>query len=291
MTINLRNLRYARFNSSMARSALGVYFRSGQPYRIPFGPLRGLRMYYDKSVNFHAVLGLWDIEILGFLNSTLVKSGLLRKDGVAADVGANIGYYSMWLSRLALAKGRVYSFEPSMEALPFLSQNLALNNIGNVDVVKMACGDHIGTTDFFIAKHHHSSSIHADWAGEGQGTAQRVSVPMTTLDAFFAPETGRTAPSFIKFDIEGGGTHALPGARHVIEAARPYILIESHTADEDRAISKVLIDFDYRGYRLNDRAWVKQPDAVHPDKDGVWGTLLLCPQENYASMAAIAERQ
>lgn len=290
MTINFRNLRYARFNSSMARTALGVYFRPGQPYRIPFGPLRGLRMHYDESVNFHAVLGLWDIEILGFLNSTLIKSGLLQKDKVAADVGANIGYYSMWLSRVALESGHVYAFEPSIETLPLLSKNLTLNNIENVDVVEMACSDHVGTTDFFIAKHHHSSSIHADWAGEGRGTARRVSVPVTTLDAFFAPETGRVAPSFVKFDIEGGGTHALPGARNVICTARPFILIESHTIEEDRAISKVLTDFDYRGYRLNDRKWVEKAGAVHPDKDGVWGTLLLTPREHYASMTAITER-
>jgi FkbM family methyltransferase len=247
-------------------------------------------MYYDKSVNFHAVLGLWDIEILGFLHSTFIKGGLLPKDRVAADVGANIGYYSLWLSRVALGSGHVYSFEPSVETLPLLFKNLALNNVENIDVAKMACSDHVGTTEFFIAKHHHSSSIHAEWAGEGQGTARRVSVPVTTLDAFFAPETGRRPPNFIKFDIEGGGTHALPGARKVIGTARPYILIESHTVEEDRAISNVLTDFDYRGYRLNDRSWVTKPGAVHPDKDGVWGTLLLTPQEHYASVAAIAER-
>lgn len=288
MTMNLRNLRYARFNSSMARAALGTYFRPGESYRIPFGPLHGQRMYYDKTVNFHAVLGLWDNEILNFLNRTLVKSGLLRVDSTAADVGANIGYYSMWFSRVAFGNGRVYAFEPSDEALPLLSRNLSLNNIENVEIVKMACSNHIGTTDFFIAKHHHSSSIHADWAGEGHGTARRVSVPVTTLDAFFGPATGRSAPGFIKFDIEGGGTHALPGARKIIGAARPYILIESHTAEEDRAISHVLTEFDYRGYRLNDRKWVRHANAVHPDKEGVWGTLLLTPQEHYASIAAIA---
>ena len=286
--INLQNLRYARFNSSIARAALGTYFRSGQSYRIPFGPLHGLRMYYDQTVNFHAVLGLWDNEILGFLDRTLVKSGLLPTDGAAADVGANIGYYSMWLSRVAFGGGRVHAFEPSGEALPLLSRNLSLNNIENVEIVEMACGDHIGTTDFFIAKHHHSSSIHADWAGEGHGTARRISVSMTTLDAYFSQETGRLAPSFIKFDIEGGGTHALPGARKIIGTTRPYILIESHTTEEDRAISHVLTEFDYRGYRLNDKKWVRYANAVHPDKEGVWGTLLLTPQEHYASVAAIA---
>lgn len=34
---------------------------------------------------------------------------------------------------------------------------------------------------------------------------------------------------------------------------RPYLLIEFHMPDEDRAISNVLHEFDYCRYRLNDR--------------------------------------
>jgi FkbM family methyltransferase len=187
----------------------------------------------------------------------------------------------MWLSRLALRDGQIYSFEPSEEIIPFLTRNLALNHVDNVEVIQMACSDHIGTTDFFIAEHHHSSSIHADWAAEESGTARKVNVEVTTLDAFFAPETGRQQPNFIKFDIEGGGTHALPGCRNTLCSARPFVLIESHTVDEDKAISDVLTGLDYCAYRLNDRSWVEKPGATHPEKRGVWGTLLLTPQEKY----------
>ncbi len=288
--ISLREIRYGHFNSAVARGALSLCFRPGRPYRLAFGPLRGLQMYYEKSVNFHAVLGLWDIEILGLLESALVKSGLLPRNGVAADVGGNIGYYSMWLSQFALKDGQIYTFEPSEEILPFLTKNLALNHIKNVEVVKMACGNHIGTTDFFLSEHHHSSSIYADWAAEGQGAVRKVNVQVTTLDSFFAPETGRRPPNFIKFDIEGGGTHALPGCRNVLREARPFVLIESHTVEEDKAISDVLTGLDYRAYRLNDRSWIENPGATHPDKLGVWGTMLLAPQEKYDALARELKR-
>jgi FkbM family methyltransferase len=247
-------------------------------------------MYYEKTVNFHAVLGLWDIEILGVLEKALVKSGLLPSNGVAADVGGNIGYYSMWLSQFALKDGQIYTFEPSDEILPFLTKNLALNHIENVEVVKMACGNHIGTTDFFLSEHHHSSSIYADWAAEGNGAVRKVTVQVTTLDSFFAPETGRRPPNFIKVDIEGGGTHALPGCRNVLRDARPFVVIESHTVEEDQAISDVLTGLNYCAYRLNDRRWVEKPGATHPDKLGVWGTLLLAPQEKYEALARELKR-
>ena len=282
---SLRNFRYARFNSAIARAALSTYFRSGRSYRLLMGPLRGSRMRYDRSVNFHAILGLWDADILDLLDEIFVKGGLLPKGSVVADVGANIGYYSMWFSKVALENGQIYSFEPNAEIVPLLSENLALNGIDNVEIVDSACSDRVGQTEFFIAAHHHSSSLHGAWAGEDQGTARKITVPVTTLDAFFAPATGRPMPKFIKFDIEGGATHALPGCQRVLAESRPYVLIESHTVKEDQAISRVLTNFNYRAYRLNDRKWVENPEAVHPDKRGVWGTLLLIPEEHCADVS------
>jgi FkbM family methyltransferase len=282
--MNLTDIRYARFNSSLARHLLGLFYRPGRVYRLRFGPLRGLRMRYHPSVGFHAILGFLDAETFDLLDKVFVRSNLLAKGASVADVGGNIGYYTMWLCTVAVTQGRVYSFEPSVDAVKFLRDNLKLNRITNADIVESACGDRVGTADFFLSSDHHSSSLHA------QANARRMTVPITTLDAFFAPETARRAPSFIKFDIEGGGTYALSGCRRIFGESRPFILIESHTPDEDKAISNVLRDFGYLGYRLNDKRWVENPHATHPDKDGVWGTLLLIPSERCEPVATVLEK-
>jgi hypothetical protein len=159
-----------------------------------------------------------------------------------------------------------------------------------VEVITEACGDHVGTTDFFLASHHHRSSLHEEWARGIQSAAEKITVPMTTLDAFFGPETNRRAPSFVKIDIEGGGTYALPGCRRIFVENRPFVLIESHTPKEDRAISDVLCNFEYRAFRLDDKRWVQRPEMTHPDKEGVWGTLLLIPDEHYVQVSAIVGR-
>ena len=96
------------------------------------------------------------------------------------------------------------------------------------------------------------NSIHAKWAAIERG-ARKIIVAMTTLDAFFASKTTRRAPAFIKFDIEGGGTDALPGCRQLFREAWPFVLIGSHMPEEDRAISNVVCEFNYYGYRLNNR--------------------------------------
>jgi FkbM family methyltransferase len=284
-SINFKALRYAQFNSSAARAALSLFYRPGSTHRILFGPLRGLRMYYEPSINFHAVLGLWEAEILDFIGAIFGRTGLLPKSSVIADVGANIGYYSLWFSRVLAPQGLVYAFEPSLEVSAIARKNIKLNDIKNIEIIETACGAEVGTTEFFIADHHHASSIHRDWASSGRADARAVEVPVTSLDAFFSTKAARKPPSFIKMDIEGGGTHALPGCRTMFQTARPYVLIESHTVDEDRAISNVLLEHCYRAFRLNDRAWVTNPSGVHPAEDGVWGTLLLTPAERFSQVA------
>ena len=93
--MNLADIRYAQFNSSLARHVLGLFYRAGGVYRLRFGPLRGLRMRYHPSVNFHAILGAWDAETFDLLDQVFVRSNLLAEDASVADVGGNIGYYTM----------------------------------------------------------------------------------------------------------------------------------------------------------------------------------------------------
>lgn len=284
-----RNIRYLRFNSALARGILRHYYRPGRAYRMWFGPLRGMKLQYDDRINFHSVLGLWDTETLKVLDRVFVKSGLLPKDSIIADVGANIGYYTLWFSKIAATAGKVFSFEPNASVLPVLRTNLDLNHVDNAMVVEAACGNRTGTADFYIAAHHHSSSLHAEWANSN-GQAQKTTVAVTTLDEFFNHETGRHPPAFIKIDIEGGGTQALPGACRLFAESRPFCLIESHTPDEDRAISNLLRAFDYRGYRLNNHRWVLNSENTHPDPHGVWGTLVLAPAEHYTVVSEFLRR-
>src|SRR4051812_21792891 len=44
---------------------------------------------------------------------TRLIPSLLNVEGVSFDIGANIGYYTMWLSRLGMNRGTVHAFEPN----------------------------------------------------------------------------------------------------------------------------------------------------------------------------------
>lgn len=278
----LHDIRHGRLNSGLARAVLGWYYREGHSYRVPIGPLRGMRLLYDRSINFHAMLGLWELETFDLLTKLLRASGSVGPQ-VVCDVGANIGVYTLFFAR-SLPECTVYAFEPAPEASQRLQENLSLNHIANAVWVPQACADALGEVDFYIGYHHHASSLHREWAAGRQAPTRAIKVPATTLDEFFYGSVQRDGPDFIKMDIEGGGTFALRGCDRCIEDKRPLFLIESHTPAEDRAISALILKHDYRAYRLDTHEWVSAPGEIYPIKQGIWGTLLLCPSEQQAAV-------
>lgn len=276
----LSDLRYGRINSSAARRMLGIIYHEGSVYTVPFGRLRGVKLQYDSTVDFHAMLGLSETESFDLL-ARVFETGVLPARPVICDVGANQGLYTLFFTRSQPA-GMVYAFEPG-PIVSRLHTHLALNGIANAVVVEHACSDKIGEVEFYLGHHHHSmSSLHANWAQGDLASVQVMRVPTTTLDAYFYGQSPRPGPDFIKMDIEGGGTLALKGCDRCIQEKRPLFLIESHTPDEDRAISDVMLMHGYQAFRLNNQRWVNAPDRTHPDPNGVWGTLLLWPAEKHS---------
>lgn len=279
-TLTLQQLRYVKFNSSFIRKILSCFYQEGKVYRIPFGPLKGSKMYYDRSVNYHAILGLWDVEEYQFLGHLLKKGGFLKPGSITADVGANLGFFSMWMSKqFESMEHTVIAFEPAPETLKKLRKNLQENSCPQIQVVEQVCSNKTGHMDFYIGNHHHISSILQSWADSGvDGSSQRVTVPTTTLDLYFKEQVG-AFPDFIKMDIEGGGVFALKGCTEIFTQKRPLVWIESHLPEEDQAISDVLTQHGYSAFRFSDKKMVTEKGKTHPHPEGVWGTLLLFPNE------------
>src|SRR4051794_32919611 len=109
--ITLSRLRNAQVNSRLARVLLSWYYQSGSVYTIPLGALRGCKLRYQPAINYHAMLGWWELENLRFLKNALLAGGLVPKTAVVCAVGPNIGLYSLWLARHCVPQGRVIAFE------------------------------------------------------------------------------------------------------------------------------------------------------------------------------------
>jgi hypothetical protein len=109
---------------ALGRRALGLVPR-GTTVRIIQGRLRGARWVVGAGTH-GCWLGSYE-QAKQILMETLVQPG-----GVAYDIGANAGFFTLLFSRLVGESGSVVAFEPLPANLRFLRQHLAKNDVRNV---------------------------------------------------------------------------------------------------------------------------------------------------------------
>jgi FkbM family methyltransferase len=281
VTMTIQDFFGLRFNSPFLRKVLSFRYKENQFYKVQFGMIKGSQLYYRKDINFHAIAGLWEKDSLSLMKLMINRFALDQNGITIADVGANMGYYSIFFSKYLHPSTEIFAFEPSDSILPILRKNIEANHITNVKILDMACSDHTGDDEFFIGEHHHQSSLVSEWAGNSVSGTKTV-VSATTLDNYFGQYNQGKYPDLIKMDIEGGGKYALKGCDLCITAKRPLILIESHTPEEDDAICDLLATYNYDAFRVNTGHWVINKEHNYHDPEGVWGTMMLIPQERRA---------
>ncbi len=185
-------------------------------------------------------------------NEFSVLAAILKPGMVFVDLGANLGLYALFASRLVSTEGTVVAIEPSRREYDQLTSNLQLNGIGNVRSVRTAVSDREGETDLLVAVAQHSG--HNTTGGFAYHTAldHRERVPTITLDRLVASQK-LSRVDVIKIDIEGGELAAICGAKETLTRFHPVLLIEvaDRSLRHQGANSAQLLDLirSY-GYRL-----------------------------------------
>src|SRR5258708_6184337 len=162
--MNILKIARLEFNSKLLQQFLANFYAERKFYRVLFGKLKGMRLWYKRDINYHAILGLWERDSIQTLTKLFNRYKLDEKEIVVADVGANIGYYSLFFSKFLHPDTRIFAFEPSVSIYDVLRKNITGNDIYNVKTLELACADKSGEVEFYVAQHHHQSSILPDWA-------------------------------------------------------------------------------------------------------------------------------
>lgn len=173
--------------------------------------LFGAHMEMDLSRSFAQQL-LW-VEGERFVDERELVQSLLRPGMTAIDVGANIGYYLLMIEQRVGPSGKVILIEPSMENLPELRRNIALNGFTNVELHAVALGAEEGQTGMLAGIN----------SGVVAGDDAPYTVPLRRLDRLVNEPV-----HFMKIDVEGYEGQALAGAREIIESQKPTLFLEVH---------------------------------------------------------------
>jgi FkbM family methyltransferase len=186
-------------------------------------------------------------------------AGLKPEGGVALDIGANVGFWSVGLAWLA--KGlEVHAFEPHPGNAERLRENLTLNGLrSRVHVNECGLSACEGTLrlvlreDFVTGGQTGNASI-SDGANDA-GFAT-VAVSVRTLDSWVA-DSRLSRIDLMKIDVEGHEPAVLRGGEQTIRRFLPDIYLElnepfyaARGEDLDRELGEPMLAWGYRAYRL-----------------------------------------
>ena len=150
----------------------------------------------------------------------IIKHIKLEDGELALDIGANIGWFSVLLSKLASDEARIFAFEPEPSNFELLEHNLKQNECANVVAVNKGVSDKDGVMSLYL----HPDKNRGRHSLIPDSSLRKIEVDIVSLDSFFnATPPGKIR--FLKIDIEGYEYFAFKGAQKLL-AHVPMILME-----------------------------------------------------------------
>lgn len=133
------------------------------------------------------------------------------------DIGANIGFYAILLSRFVGKEGIVYAFEPDEDNFRHLKQ--LTRNLGNVKLVQAACGEKKGTV-YLYKSEKLNVDHHVYKSGESR---KKVEVKMISVDEFLKNE--KNGFGFVKIDVQGYECSVFKGMKEKLARSSDTLII------------------------------------------------------------------
>jgi FkbM family methyltransferase len=160
------------------------------------------------------------------------------------DIGANVGYITLLLSRIVGPTGKVTAIEAHPDTFAALSRNVALNDMKNVLALNMAATNGPCLVDIVTGEKNNSGS-NSIRASSGDGT---VSVKGDALSNL--PQVDRDKVAFIKIDIEGSEGPVLSDLLENMDLYRGLRFIAAEVSPESAELIPALVAKGFRAFGL-----------------------------------------
>jgi FkbM family methyltransferase len=166
------------------------------------------------------------LEILNFHDYEKFEKNMIRtiakKSKVIFDIGANIGFYSILMSKIS-PESLIYAFEPIKDVFNDCLNNIAINGLTNIFAHEICISNLSGEITMFCDKEFTQKTSICNITNSNQ--AKEIKVKTTTLDSFCDQQNIKSV-DFIKCDVEGAEKLVMDGGLKVIENSKPIILFE-----------------------------------------------------------------
>lgn len=204
---------------------------------------------------------------------------IVCKGDVCIDIGANLGYITVLLSKISGSEGKVFAVEPVKPILSVLKSNT--KNLTNVEICpfalgaenkKIKLGNNTKKQKGFIASGSNfiiDNKLESDNAAEVEFNAE-----MKKGSELFA-DLPRL--DFIKCDIEGYEVIVIPELEPLIIKFCPILLIEARRQNRIQ-----MLDF-FKKHNYN--AYVLDNGKLQPAKEDEYWDILFVPQSKFEKIS------
>lgn len=237
--------------------------------------VQGNKMYIDINEARPALrytFQAYGMNLVHEEETTRLFRQVVHPEDVVLDLGANIGYFTILAAGLVGPHGKVYCFEPEPTNFKYLTKNIALNDLSNVDAHQKAVSDSNGEVELFICTYdsgHHTINRFDGIEAYARGRAyerQAISIEAVCIDDFLKGRADKV--NVIKMDVEGAEALALEGMRRTlldndVKVFLEYfpLLIRKMGSDEKRYVNSLLHDFGFHVYAIGHDYDMSQTDA------------------------------
>ncbi len=182
---------------------------------------------------------LYDYES-GTIESFFETADLLKVERML-DIGANIGAYAIYLSRISSIQ-RLDLFEPSPRAYEVVQANIALQEAPEKFVAhQLAASSEAGQAEFEVVSPLAGNSRLVENAGEN--SLKTIKVKTVPLDVMLNVKNQRLA---VKIDVEGHEPQVLEGMRRLLAENHCLLQVECLNELMGKAVEKIMTLLGYK---------------------------------------------
>lgn len=199
------------------------------------------RRYYTR--NLHGFRMKFDLQD-GGISSVLATAGTREEETIAIlerelrpgmtvfDLGANIGFYGLFMAKLVGEQGFVLSVEPGKDNFNLLIDNIALNDLQNrFDTQQIAISNRTGEGILYVHKQANLHTLTNFKTKEHDSIVEEVTTSVVSLRDFVSRKNdGHPSLDLIRMDIEGHEVEVLESLSDVVLefGIHPLVLFENH---------------------------------------------------------------
>lgn len=156
---------------------------------------------------------------------TAVLSELKLKEGMIVNIGANVGFYSVYLAKAFPDSTKTLAIEPNPEAYRQLQNNIGRNDLSmRIHAVQACVGESEGNIELFVIDGKPEYSSIGGIAHPGVTKFKQTSVKVRVVP--LADLVGDERVSLIFVDTEGAEVIVFGGARDILLRDKPLLFFE-----------------------------------------------------------------